>query len=85
MISLNKLLEKQLLLDPYDLEPFDVTHYQRALKWIRKFKPKLGSIGDRPTYMITDSVIEKANKEAYRIFCARFNELEKSKQKYEAK
>lgn len=83
MMSLAKLLQEQLLIDYFDLEPFNPGDAGRALRWIKKFKPKLGKVGDRPTYMITDEIIEKANKEAYKIFCARLNKMEKSKKKYD--
>lgn len=85
MISLKKLLEQQLLLDPFDLEPFPVSHYYRALKWIKKFKPKMGAVGKRDTYMITDKVIEKANKKAYELFCKRLEIMNQSKIRYETR
>lgn len=85
MISLKKLLEKQMLLDPFDLAPFNEGDYARALKWIKNFKPKLDAVGERPTYMITDKIIEKANKKAYEIFCKRLDVMEQSKQRYETR
>lgn len=85
MISLKKLLEQQLLIDYHDLEPFNQGDALRALKWLKKFKPKLGKVGDRPTYMITDEIIERANKEAYKVFCSRLEIMEKSKRRYETR
>lgn len=80
-----------MLLDPFDLEPFKYNpktkggDYSGALEWIKKFNPKMGFVGKRRTYMITDKIIEKANKEAYKIFCKRLDVMEQSKQRYETR
>lgn len=87
MISLTQIYKQKLLLNPINLDPFKT--YRQALDWInlldskKKVKIKLGKVGKRPTYFITDDQIHTMNKEAYKVFCSRLHVMEQSKQKYE--